>query len=697
MEGVKDIKCVSITEDELHVVYEISAKDLCGGDCIPCLSLENSTEESKRLTATSEWIGAFGKLIVEKSLIPHGRELYLYIFDKDSGMSSTVVKVYAEKAQLEKWMITEEGYLVLRMNRNSTLFSMSSQLILMYTDRYKAQKTCRMNLPEMRVGLDELDILPEDLQFSFTLEYLLEDGTAKIYGAPTSLETIYPARPIIQSVNCSEKVLSVVLEKAPDSAFVTGELKEDGTSVKCCDLTDNKMDVSDIVWNPEAFYTLVLWYRNEKGISLKSNPVTVITRMPELAFCTFENDMAKIRLAEKAVYQISHDGKSEYVKGNVCSVPATTKGMTVCLKKGLATGPEIKVEIKQSAYYPLQAKDGRVYYFYGERPDETKTDQDISTVITKKMEGLKGYEGTCFVVKPEESGEIKVTIKKERYTLSADDVRTDYTSMIESLAKENISQVEDLLFVVRQTVQEKMPMDSEDAPFFCYDYAPWDGYTGICEGMCLQTEYSVYQNVPEEEDASQFAKGLSGFSGSGTARYLVIKRNGKLTVDPFVGSMNFDVPAPATMVGDNKLQGGAGISDLLFKNFSNPLVRLVYPVTFSERTGTGNLVYADNICLITASQTKYLLDATANMRRRKTYVVNACYHYFRGRSVIIPQIRIEVNGNKEWVSLGTRLGDILTQYDAEKALLYRRKNRKLYPVISPVDEMILLIGDKIEL
>ena len=170
-----------------------------------------------------------------------------------------------------------------------------------------------------------------------------------------------------------------------------------------------------------------------------------------------------------------------------------------------------------------------------------------------------------------------------------------------------------------------------------------------------------------------------------------------MTVDPFVGSMNFDVPAPATMVGDNKLQGGAGISDLLFKNFSNPLVRLVYPVTFSERTGTGNLVYADNICLITASQTKYLLDATANMRRRKTYVVNACYHYFRGRSVIIPQIRIEVNGNKEWVSLGTRLGDILTQYDAEKALLYRRKNRKLYPVISPVDEMILLIGDKIEL
>lgn len=697
MEGVKDIKFVSITEDESYVVYEISAKDFCGGNCMPCLSLENNTEESKRLAATGEWFGASGKLTVEKSLIPHGRELYLYLFDKDSGMSSTIVKVYTEKAQLEKWMVTEEGYLVFRMNRDSTLFSMSSQLILMYTDRYGIQKTCRMDLPEMRIGLDKLDIFPEDLQFSFTLGYMMEDGSSKIYGAPTSLETIYPAPPVIQSLNCSGKTLSVVLEQKPDQALVTGELREDGTSVKCCDLTGNEMDVSDVVWNPDASYTLTLWYRNEKGRSLKSNPVAVATKMPELVSCTFENDRTKIILADESVYLINYGGKSEYVKGNVCYVPVSTKELTACQKKGLATGPEMKVEVKQSAYYPLRASDGRVYHFYGERPDEAKTDQDISAVVAKEMEGLKGHEGTCFVVKPEENGEVILTIKKERYTLSADDVRTDYTSMVESLAREEIPQVEDLLSAVRQAVQEKMPMDSEDAPFFYYDYAPWDGYTGICEGMCLQTEYAVYQNVPEEEDAFQFAKGLSGFSGSGTARYLVVKRDGKLTVDPFAGSMNVDVPAPEPMAGDNKLQGGAGISDLLFKDFSNPFVRLVYPVMFSKRTDVGNLVYADNICLITASQTKYLLDATANMRRRKTYVVNASYHYFRGRSVIIPQIRIEVNGHREWVSLGTRLGDVLTQYDAKEALLYRRRNGKLYPVISPADEMILLIGDKIEI
>lgn len=697
MEGVKDIKCVSITEDELYVVYEISAKDLCGGNCMLCLSMENNTEESKRLTATSEWLGAFGKLTVEKSLLPHGRELYLYIFDKDSGMSSTIIKVYAEKAQLEKWMITEEGYLVLRMNRNSTLFSMSSQLILMYTDRYKTQKTCRMTLPEMRVGLDELDLLPEDTQFSFTAEYMMEDGAAKIYGAPTPIESIYPAPPVIQSVSCNEQVLSVVLLKKPDSASVTGELQEDGTTVKCCGLTDNKMDVSDIVWNPEASYTLRLWYANEKGMSLKSKPITVTTQLPEMVLCTFEEGKAKIVLAEKAVYLISHDAQSEYIKGNECSVPATTKEITACLKKGLATGPEKKIEVKQPAYYPLQAKDKRIYHFYGERPDEVIADQDISEVMEKKQEGLKGYEGTCFVLKADESGEVTLTIKKERYTLSADDVRTDYTSMIESVAKEELSRTEELLSSIRKAVLTKMPMNAEDAPFFCYDYAPWDGYTGIREGMCLQTEYAVYQNVPEEEDDSQFAKGLSGFAGSGMARYLVVKKNGNLTVDPFAGSMSFEVSAPATMMGDNKLQGGAGILDMLFKNFSNPLVRLVYPTTFSERTGTGNLVYADNICLITAPQTKYLLDATANMRRRKTYVANACYHYFRGRSVIIPQIRIEVNGTKEWVSLGTRLSDVLAQYDAGTATLYRRKVGKIYPVISPAKEMILLIGDKIEL
>lgn len=696
--GVKDIKNVRITEDDLHLMYEVTAKDICDGNCSLCISCENTTDVTKRLPATSTWYGASGKLTIDKSLVTQGDELYLYISDQDSGITSSIVKVYSERAQLKRWTISDRGELVLYVRRNSPLFHLSDKLVLAYSDCYGKKRTCFIELPHMRIGLDELDVAFEDPRFTFTLNFHMKDGQAEINGAPTPEIDIYPSGPDIQSVSYIGNRLDVQLSGRPETATVIGELYEDGVRVLNAELEDGKMDVSNMTWSRNAVYTLRAWYKNDTGTSPKSDPVVVEVRKPDVEFCEFSGGLASLKLAVPAVYQYDYGDGLQTVSGDSVTVPDSAKELSIAIKRGLYTGPSLDFKLQQRAFYPLAQANGQTLYFYGERPDDMTPGQELAIQLDRQAVGWKDYDGTCFALTKTGDEKLLLKVKTAYYTTEPAEIETDYLSMTEAvLSLESTAESDSLLNDIRMKIIENVPIPAGEYAFFHYGYNPQDGYTDIFEGMSLLTEYAVYQNVPDEVGTSVL-DGLSGFAGSGTARYTIIRRNGKLTVDPFAGSMNFDVPPPTPMSGDAKLQGGAGMADLLFKDFTNPVMRLVYPAQYPERTGGGDLVYADNICLITAADMKNLHQATVNMRRRATWVPDVCYQYFRGKSFMLPQIRIEVNGNAEWHSLGIQLGDILEQSgikDLSGVKLYRNRAGKLYPVYSPCKEMTLLLGDRI--
>lgn len=697
--GVKDIKNVRITEDDLHLMYEVTAKDICEGDCSLCISRENTTDETKRMTATSTWYGASGKLTIDKSLVKQGDELYLYILDRDSGITSSIVKVYSERAQLKRWAISDKGELVLYIKRNSPLFQLSDKLVLAYSDYYGKERTYFMELPHMRIGLDELDVAFEDTRFAFSLNLHMKDGQAEISGAPTPEIDIYPSSPDVQSVSYIEDHLEVRFSNMPETAAVIGELSEDGVPVLSVELKDGKMDVSNMIWNWNAVYTLRTWYKNDTGTSPKSAPIVVEVRKPDVESCEFSGGLASLKLAISTVYQYDYGDGLQTVTGDSVKVPDSIQELSIAIKKGLCTGPSLKFKLRQRAFYPLAQDDGQTLYFFGERPDDVLSGQELAIQLDQQAAGWTDYDGICFSLKKTEDEKLLLNVKTAYYTTEPAEMESDFLSMVEAvLSLESTDESDSLLNAIRLKIIENVPIPANEYAFFYYGYNPQDGYTGIFEGMSLLTEYAVYQNVPDEAGSSVI-DGLSGFAGSGTARYAIIRRNGKLTVDPFAGSMNFEVPPPALMSGDAKLQGGAGMADLLFKGFQNPVMRLVYPAQYPERTGGGDLVYADNICLITAADMKDLHQATVNMRRRARWVPDVCYQYFRGKSFMLPQIRIEVNGNAEWHSLGTQLGDILEQSgikDLSGVKLYRNRAGKPYPVHSPCNEMILLIGDRIK-
>lgn len=698
-DGVKDIKNVTVVEEELNLKYEVTAKGFCEGDCVLCISNENSTDETKRLPSKCVWNGALGTLTVEKNNVEQGPELYLYIFDKSTGISSSIVRVYSERAELNRWELSGNGELILYVKKDCPIFPLSDKVMMAYMDRYGKERTCYMQLPSTRIRLDEIDVTPEDKSFAFSICYHMKDAGAEIFSASTEVIEVYPACPAITAASYTDGCIEVQLKEKPDKATVEVELIEDGVTLLKTDLTDGRMNVGDVVWNRDAVYSIRACYRNDKGKSEVSDNVVVEVRMPEIVACEFRNGTAVLKLAQRAVYQYGYDNVNETVCGDSISVPETVRAVSVAMKRGLSTGPVAGYELKNNAFYAIRTENGRVFYFYGERPDGMAAGQDVTVTLDTMTEPWTDYDGTCFALKKGEEGKPVLTVKAAYYTVGAEEMESDFLAMTEKLlSDEYTDQKDSLLNEIRTRLIDTVPVEAGEHAFFMYGYCPQNGYTGISEGMSLLTEYAVYQNVPDEDEQTCFAEGLSGFAGSGTARYEVVRRNGKLTVDSFAASMNFEVPPPPAMTGDAKLQGGAGMADMLFGNFTNTVMRVVYPAQYLERTSGGEMVYADNVCVITAGNMKELHQATVNMRRRAAWIPNVCYQYFRGKSIIVPQIKIDVNGNAGWFSLGIRLGDVMEQWgmkETDGVRLYRRRNGILYEVLSPCRETVLLIGDRV--
>ena len=343
----------------------------------------------------------------------------------------------------------------------------------------------------------------------------------------------------------------------------------------------------------------------------------------------------------------------------------------------------------QKADKAIYAKniENNLFYICCEDIETFDFTKDIEiTLSTSLPEGVT-YEGSCFLLQNVEGKSI-FTIRKEIYSTDATMAKEDYQLLVKK-----IDEQKELIGEVKQMVLKYMPMRQEDMLFYSYGYEPDSGCMDIQEGMRLQTEYTLYQNVP---NTKQSTADLSGYAGTGTACYQVVARNGKLQIDSFASTMHMQVDPPKEMASDNRLCGGAGVADLLYQGFSAEYMKLVYPVKFTERNSTGDLRYDRNICLLSAASKQKLTDAADNMRKNALSVDGVAYHYFRGRSVVIPQILVSIGGSLMWVSVGTTLGDVWKMLGKEKGNLYRLVAGEKAIVINAIGTLPLIAGDYVE-
>lgn len=682
--------------------YTVTVKEPCSGKIQVCLSPQNTADAKKRLSVQSQWFDTAGSATVEKSLLEGQTDLYLYLLDEDTGVNSTIVKVYYEQFRFTRLAVSKEGILTIFPDRGRNAWQDSSEIVCQYMSREGILNTYRIALPCTALRLSEFDVWKDTPKFTFQMRYYMKNQKAEVLGALSEEATICLAPPAVTGAALENNTLTVAgsfTEGLPVNARImyqetpvfSGTLSKEGT-----------LDVSSIRLEEKGGYTLVLSYKGKYCDSYDSVPVPVIPGIPKVTGCQYSGGRAVIEMERDGIYQVSDGNTCEEIAGRSFSVPKEAEAVKIRMAGfccgTVSTGPSIEYRPASPGFYPLKA-DQRVFYAWQEKPDSLRTDSDRTVEIAGAASQAEAYAGAYFTTR-KETGSLMLTIKKEIYgaDVPQNGVRDDYKALLLHYQQEN-----ETVSALKQALREYLPMQKEDFLFYQYGFASGDGYTDISEGMQLLTEYTLYQNIPDADNEragteSAFAD-LSGFAGTGVAAYQVVGRNGKLKVEPFAGSMEFLVEPPSPMTGDNKLCGGAGVADLLYTGFARAYMRLVYPAVFATRNSVGNLEYSRNICLITADSLKPLEDATVNLRRGALSLPEVSYHYFRGRSVIVPRIGILINKKLEWVSLGTTLGDVKKSLgmDRETPALKRRYKGGLFPVYGGDDQIPLFQGDCVDL
>lgn len=684
--SLSEIERVQITEDGDEFLYEVSTKEVCFGNIRIILSKSRNTASDSVIEGWSEWNNSVGTIGVKKELLKGLTDLYVYLKDENTQTTGTAVRVYYEALALKSWYVTKERELVLLPERGKNAYEFSKELVLFYQDAYENEKYVMLNLPNARIGLEQLDLWEDSKDFTFQLGYGMEDEGVKIYGAFCPPVTACIAPPEIKQTAVEEG--KIVL-----TGYFTAELSlwsriySGGQFMGEVVADKGKLDVSKLNLDEEKEIFLEAYYKTEQGESLHGDRIDIILKKPVVESCIIQDGNGMITLERSGTYEVSVGEENKMIFGRQFQLPVTAAEFSIGFVNGKAKGPKVCCQVMENAVYSFQNTKGTFYLACG-RPDACSLDSDIVVELDVTLTEGSAYQGTCFQLE-KVSEKTLFTMKKEIFTLDTGTVHEDYRNLMSKTASQK-----EVFTIVKNAILENLPMEEEEILFYNYDYCPESGYVGIFEGMSLMTEYTMYQNIP---DAKQSNGDLNGYTGTGTARYQVIGRDGNIKLEPFAGEMNFVVAPPKAMTSDNKLCGGAGIADLLYKGFSSEYMRLVYPTQFTDRNSTGNLCYDRNICLLSCDNWKSLLKATENMRKGGLGVDGCAYHYFRGRAVVIPQICICVSGNVLWVSLGTRLLDVQKSMGLKECSLFRMVKGEKTPVKYLDVKMPLVAGDCIEL
>jgi hypothetical protein len=202
-------------------------------------------------------------------------------------------------------------------------------------------------------------------------------------------------------------------------------------------------------------------------------------------------------------------------------------------------------------------------------------------------------------------------------------------------------------FTVVQRVAEALPLAYSEVLGYRYGLDPQNRYVDLQPGMSLRVEAATGEFAGPGAQAQ-----FSGFVGSGASRWRVSRRrlDQALVFDAFVGAL---APyAPATTVG-----GAWGFVDLQTAG-AFPYCRLLYPPTqFGAWPGYAGTL--ENVALVGAGYRADIAAATSAYVKGQQVPTHGrgpigCT-YFRGRTLVVPEVQVILQGTPFYVPIGTTL------------------------------------------
>lgn len=242
------------------------------------------------------------------------------------------------------------------------------------------------------------------------------------------------------------------------------------------------------------------------------------------------------------------------------------------------------------------------------------------------------------------------------------DLYTAYTTFLGQL--DGLGATAYGLQAVQAAIARSMPQAFVDSLLYTYGFDGQSGWVDLTPGMVLRVEYESYQTMGAGTTDQAY---LNGFITSAVAQYQITRAatnaTGFTTLDAFIGWLTglqgTDVSTPATT--NRKQAGGGGLIDSGYTLMQQPYLRLVYPPGFPSTDQPGTPYPEFNAVLLAASKLSDLTAATHNIRTNAAAGAGVGVLYFRGRTTLVPQIRVWVNGVEQLVPVGTTVGDILAQ------------------------------------
>jgi hypothetical protein len=207
------------------------------------------------------------------------------------------------------------------------------------------------------------------------------------------------------------------------------------------------------------------------------------------------------------------------------------------------------------------------------------------------------------------------------------------------------------LNAIRGWIAQAIPQTFAESLYFRHGFSPAQRCVELTPGMRLRVDFESHQAVDPGSDVR------NGFVGGGTSYIEIAELSGQsgavLGFDPFISRLaGLSVTASSG--------GSAGAIDLQGAANQLPWWRLFYPPTFPSSDGTGETGTAQNVVLIGAPNRTDLETATTNYVAGNALPTDAVAVWFRGRTTVVPEVPVFLQGNRTGVAVGTSARDVLS-------------------------------------
>ncbi len=209
-------------------------------------------------------------------------------------------------------------------------------------------------------------------------------------------------------------------------------------------------------------------------------------------------------------------------------------------------------------------------------------------------------------------------------------------------------------------VIEGLPLSFNEILTYHYNFISnsTERYIDLQAGMRLRVDFAANQFVAPGSE-------LNGFVGAGTSFYDVCRltdasNTQRICFNPFLGTLLALTIPPST-------SGIASVIELQSANNARRYWRLVYPSQMPIST-TGNAGIGQNVLLIGADTLNALNKATATYFASADYTTPTdgsspiLYFFFRGRTIVIPEIMVNLDGLPTYVPIGTTVRNLMDRY-----------------------------------